>query len=74
MHDTHTINSYFYIDFCECDTCIILIASVGLAQARPNYRNYEFWYLYIRKTELHKYVVHINKFIININVYTATNN
>ena len=40
MHDACTINPYFHIDFCECDTRTILLASVGLAQACPN--NYNF--------------------------------
>ena len=37
MHDTRTINPYFHVDFCECDAHTILLASVGLAQAHPNY-------------------------------------
>ena len=31
MHDARTITPYFHIDFCERDTCTILLTSVGLA-------------------------------------------
>ena len=36
MYDALTITAYFHID-CEHDTPTILIASVGLTQAQPNY-------------------------------------
>ena len=39
MHDACTINLYFHVDFCERDAHTILLASVGLAQACPNYGN-----------------------------------
>ena len=37
MQDTRTMNPYFAVDFRERDACTRLLASVGLAQARPNY-------------------------------------
>ena len=36
IHDTHTINPYFYVGFCELNAHTIFPASVGLAQAHPN--------------------------------------
>ena len=36
MHDTHTINLYFHVDFCICNISTIPTTIVGLTHGRYN--------------------------------------
>ena len=47
-----SINLYYLVDFCERDASTKQLASVGLAQVRPNYLQIVYQLVYISQVEI----------------------
>ena len=65
MQDIQAINPYSHVDFCKCDTRIILIASVGLTQA------HDITHIYVLMI-IHEHI-HTTKMIMYTKINRRTN-